>query len=48
MNFKPLEMKAIKASREMRMVLSLNALSLLVLGLSPALLMALCLRAIGI
>ena len=45
---KPLEMKAIKASREMRMVVSLNALSLLVLGLSPALLMALCLRAIGI
>lgn len=45
---KPLEMKAIKSSRQMRTVLSLNALSLLILGLWPPLLMALCLKAIGL
>jgi NADH-quinone oxidoreductase subunit N len=44
---KPDQMKAIKASQEMRMVLSLNGLSLLFLGLAPGVLMSLCISAIG-
>jgi NADH-quinone oxidoreductase subunit N len=45
---KPVQMTAIKASQEMRMVLSLNALSLLFLGIFPAVLMALCFKAMGV
>ena len=45
---KPEQMKAIKASQEMRMVLSLNGLSLLFLGLAPGLLMSVCIRAMGL
>ena len=44
---KPEQMRAIKASQEMRMVLSLNGLSLLLLGLAPGILMSVCIRAIG-
>lgn len=43
---KPEHMTAIKASQQMRMVLSLNGLSLLVLGLLPGLLMTLCINAL--
>jgi NADH-quinone oxidoreductase subunit N len=42
---KPDQMTAIKASQEMRMVLSVNGLSLLIIGLAPGLLMALCINA---
>jgi NADH-quinone oxidoreductase subunit N len=42
---KPDQMTAIKASQEMRMVLSINGLSLLIIGLAPGLLMALCINA---
>ena len=45
---KPEQMKAIKASQKMRMVLSLNGLSLLFLGLAPGLLMSVCIRAMGL
>ena len=45
---KPVQMKAIKASQEMRMVLSLNGLSLLFLGLAPGLLMSVCIKAMGL
>ena len=45
---KPEQMKAIKASQNMRMVLSLNGLSLLFLGLAPGLLMSVCIRAMGL
>ena len=45
---KPEKMKAIKASQEMRMVLSLNGLSVLLLGLAPGLLMSVCIRAMGL
>lgn len=45
---KPEQMKAIKASQEMRMVLSLNGLSLLLLGLAPGLLMSVCIKAMGL
>lgn len=43
----PDNMTAIKASREMRLVLSLNGLLLLVLGFVPGMLMALCLQALS-
>jgi NADH-quinone oxidoreductase subunit N len=39
-------MTAIKASRQMRLVLSINGLALLVIGLMPGLLMTLCLAAL--
>lgn len=45
---KPEQMKAIKASQEMRMVLSLNGLSVLFLGLAPGMLMSICIRAMGV
>ena len=44
---KPQQMTAIKASQEMRFILSLNGLSLLFLGFMPGALMTLCIRAIG-
>lgn len=44
---KPEQMTALKASPEMRMILSLNGISLLLLGFVPGMLMALCIRAIG-
>jgi len=43
----PEHMTAIKASLGMRVVLSINGLSLLVLGFAPGLLMALCIKAMG-
>ncbi len=42
---KPQSMTAVKATRQMRFVLSINGLSLLVLGLIPGLLMSLCIAA---
>ena len=45
---KPETLTAIKASQEMRMVLSLNGLSLLVLGLAPGMLMSVCIKAMGL
>jgi NADH-quinone oxidoreductase subunit N len=39
-------MADIKASRQMRLALSLNGLALLVIGLVPGLLMSLCLAAL--
>jgi NADH-quinone oxidoreductase subunit N len=44
----PASMIAIKASREMRLVLSMNGLALLLLGLMPGLLMSICLRALDL
>lgn len=44
---KPEQMTAIKASQEMRFVLSLNGISLLVLGFVPGMLMAVCISAIS-
>jgi len=44
---KPEHMTAIKASQQMRMVLSLNGVSILLLGFMPGILMALCIRVIG-
>ena len=44
---KPENMTAIKASQGMRLILSLNGLSLLLLGFMPSLLLALCIQAIG-
>ncbi len=44
---KPEHMTAIKASRPMRLVISLNGLSLLALGFVPGVLMLACLRAMG-
>ncbi len=43
----PDSMIAIKASREMRLVLSLNGILLLALGFMPGMLMALCLQALS-
>ncbi|MEM6998449.1 MAG: NADH-quinone oxidoreductase subunit NuoN [Pseudomonadota bacterium] len=40
-------MTAIKASKQMRLVLSVNGLLILLLGLSPSALMSLCLSALG-
>jgi len=39
-------MTAIKASRQMRLALSINGLALLVIGLMPGFLMTLCLAAL--
>ncbi len=44
---KPDSMTAIKASRQMRFVLSINGLAILVLGLIPNILMSLCLSALA-
>ncbi len=44
---KPASMTAIKATRQMRMVLSLNGLLIIVLGLAPNALMAICLSALA-
>jgi len=44
---KPTTMTAIKATPDMRLVLSLNGLAILVLGFMPGFLMTLCLEAIG-
>lgn len=44
----PDSMSAIKASRSMRLVLSLNGLSLLLLGFLPGALMAICVNAISV
>jgi NADH-quinone oxidoreductase subunit N len=44
---KPDSMTAIKASKQMRMVLSVNGLVILFLGLAPNMLMALCLSALA-
>ena len=42
---KPEQMTAIKASQGMRFVLSVNGLTLLILGFVPGLMMSLCLKA---
>ena len=44
---KPVQMTAIKSSREMRLVLSLNGLAVLILGFMPGFLMTLCIEAMG-
>lgn len=44
---KPDNMTAIKSTRQMRLVLSINGLALLVIGLMPGLLMSLCLAALA-
>jgi len=44
---KPDNMTAIKSTRQMRLVLSINGLALLVIGLMPGLLMSLCLTALA-
>ena len=44
---KPAQMTAIKSSREMRLVLSLNGLAILILGFMPGFLMTLCIEAMG-
>lgn len=44
---KPKQMTAIKSSREMRMILTVNGLSLLLLGFTPGVLISLCINAIG-
>ncbi|MBI2970425.1 MAG: NADH-quinone oxidoreductase subunit NuoN [Gammaproteobacteria bacterium] len=43
----PASMIAIKASREMRFILSVNGVALLVVGLVPDVLMIICIRAMG-
>ena len=42
------QMTAIKATQGMRFVLSINGLTLLVLGFAPGILMALCIGAFGV
>ena len=44
---KPQQMTAIKSSQEMRLVLSLNGLSVLLLGFIPGFLMTLCIEAMS-
>ena len=44
---KPISMTAIKASKQMRAVLSINGLLILVLGLAPNALMAICISALA-